>query len=277
MTDQSQGPGWWLASDGKWYPPDQAPAVPPPDTWTTPPPQPPPPGGLSGGAKAALIVGASIVALVLVIGIAALFLGSESSSTFSATGSAITPEDGPSPGGGDDEALPDGYALVEGDGVSIGTPEEWQEIAPEDFDLSPEEVDELFPDMPEGIADQFGTLFQQGAVLVAFEPSPTGGSNVNIIEAPGEVPLDDLEGEVEAQLGTFGAELVEAGRVTLPAGEAYRVEYTFDVNDPSGEAVAGTGVQYYLPADGHTYIITVSGPSGAAEVADLMAETFRVD
>src|ERR1700722_4019262 len=28
MSDTSQGPGWWLASDGKWYPPEQ---------WTGPP------------------------------------------------------------------------------------------------------------------------------------------------------------------------------------------------------------------------------------------------
>jgi uncharacterized membrane protein YhaH (DUF805 family) len=27
MSDRSEGPGWWLASDGKWYPP-QAPAPP---------------------------------------------------------------------------------------------------------------------------------------------------------------------------------------------------------------------------------------------------------
>gem|GEM_PF-569205 len=26
MSDSSQGPGWWQASDGKWYPPEQAPA-----------------------------------------------------------------------------------------------------------------------------------------------------------------------------------------------------------------------------------------------------------
>lgn len=25
MSDQSQGPGWWQASDGKWYPPEQSP------------------------------------------------------------------------------------------------------------------------------------------------------------------------------------------------------------------------------------------------------------
>lgn len=45
MSDASQGPGWWLASDGKWYPPQVPPAafappVPPPQV----PPQPAPPG-----------------------------------------------------------------------------------------------------------------------------------------------------------------------------------------------------------------------------------------
>lgn len=30
MSDVSQGPGWWQASDGKWYPPEQAPGTQPP-------------------------------------------------------------------------------------------------------------------------------------------------------------------------------------------------------------------------------------------------------
>ena len=30
MSDVSQGEGWWLANDGKWYPPQQAPLPPPP-------------------------------------------------------------------------------------------------------------------------------------------------------------------------------------------------------------------------------------------------------
>ncbi|MCX6511029.1 MAG: hypothetical protein NT081_09505 [Actinobacteria bacterium] len=29
MSDTSQGPGWWQASDGKWYPPEQAPGASP--------------------------------------------------------------------------------------------------------------------------------------------------------------------------------------------------------------------------------------------------------
>jgi len=35
MSDTSQGPGWWMASDGKWYPPETHPSRPPP------PPAPP--------------------------------------------------------------------------------------------------------------------------------------------------------------------------------------------------------------------------------------------
>ena len=32
MSDTQQGPGWWMASDGKWYPPqgEQLPPPPPP-------------------------------------------------------------------------------------------------------------------------------------------------------------------------------------------------------------------------------------------------------
>lgn len=42
MSDTPQGPGWWQASDGKWYPPEQQ-----------PPPAPETPGAPPGGAAAA--------------------------------------------------------------------------------------------------------------------------------------------------------------------------------------------------------------------------------
>jgi hypothetical protein len=54
VSDESQGPGWWLASDGKWYPPELAPGSPqnPQSTQPTQPTQPSwsgPPAGASGG------------------------------------------------------------------------------------------------------------------------------------------------------------------------------------------------------------------------------------
>jgi hypothetical protein len=42
MSDTSQGPGWWLASDGKWYPPEAA-SPPPPQQPAPPQPQQPAP------------------------------------------------------------------------------------------------------------------------------------------------------------------------------------------------------------------------------------------
>lgn len=46
MSDQSQGPGWWQASDGKWYPPEQAPGG------AAPQPGPQPAAAAAAGAAA---------------------------------------------------------------------------------------------------------------------------------------------------------------------------------------------------------------------------------
>jgi Domain of unknown function (DUF4190) len=69
MSDTSQGPGWWLASDGKWYPPEQSPGYEPasvpaiapgvPRTGTLPasgtlPPTPPQSAGPPGPATGSL-------------------------------------------------------------------------------------------------------------------------------------------------------------------------------------------------------------------------------
>jgi len=49
VSDTSQGPGWWQASDGKWYPPEQAPGYQPPAES----------GGGGGGASVSLDFGAA--------------------------------------------------------------------------------------------------------------------------------------------------------------------------------------------------------------------------
>ncbi len=65
MSDTSQGPGWWQASDGKWYPPEQAPGAGPagppsggpPPGYGTPPAYGAPAGGPPGGVGVGDIVG----------------------------------------------------------------------------------------------------------------------------------------------------------------------------------------------------------------------------
>lgn len=80
MSMSSQGPGWWQASDGRWYPPEQhpsaaAPVAPPPVV--SPPPVPPaygqpgPPPGFSSptprrsGPRWGLWIGLAVVVAVL--------------------------------------------------------------------------------------------------------------------------------------------------------------------------------------------------------------------
>lgn len=69
MSDAQQGPGWWLASDGKWYPPQTA--TPPPLPPQQPPyPHVPPPAASQGNGclKWALIGGG----ILFVLGVAVL-------------------------------------------------------------------------------------------------------------------------------------------------------------------------------------------------------------
>jgi len=75
MSDASQGPGWWQASDGKWYPPEQAPAA-----------SPSPAGGASSGGSvdvaAALgygwnkfvkYIGQIIIIVLVIVGVQIVF------------------------------------------------------------------------------------------------------------------------------------------------------------------------------------------------------------
>jgi hypothetical protein len=71
MSDSSQGPGWWQASDGRWYPPQSHPtqqAAPPPTYGAPPPAAYGAPAvkksGMPGWAKVVLILGGILVVLV---------------------------------------------------------------------------------------------------------------------------------------------------------------------------------------------------------------------
>lgn len=83
MTEVSQGAGWWLASDGRWYPPHLHPhnLPPPPPQWEPAPDV--PATGTNGPAIASFVLGifALLFCLVLggvVLGIPALIFGYKS-------------------------------------------------------------------------------------------------------------------------------------------------------------------------------------------------------
>src|SRR5438128_11676071 len=70
MSDVSQGPGWWQASDGKWYPPQATPGP-----ATAPPPQPVPgqaPAPKKRGRGCLYSVVGLIALIVIIVVIAAV-------------------------------------------------------------------------------------------------------------------------------------------------------------------------------------------------------------
>jgi hypothetical protein len=65
MSDTSQGPGWWLASDGKWYPPEAAAAAAAPAV--TPPPA--PTSSAARGCIVAAAIAFAALGVIVVVGI----------------------------------------------------------------------------------------------------------------------------------------------------------------------------------------------------------------
>ncbi len=84
MSDISQGPGWWMASDGRWYPPESHPAaahrsgVLPPSRSSMP------------GWAIAVIVGGCVLFVLVVIAVAIpVFLGVQKNNEKSAAHSTV--------------------------------------------------------------------------------------------------------------------------------------------------------------------------------------------
>lgn len=214
---------------------------------------------MSSGAIVALVIACVIGALGL-LAVIGIVVGSGNDSTVS------RPD------------TPDGFTRLEGDGVSIAAPDSWQILDAKDASMTSDELGEAFPDAAPEVIEQGSSVLEQGAVLVAYDFS--GGefaSNINILSIAGEAPLSDIERGAADEFGSLGGDVVDSGVVDLPVGDALRLEYTLPVALPDGSSQPTSGVQHYVPIDGRTYIITVSTGGDAAELADVMIDTFRVD
>lgn len=90
MSDIPQGPGWWQASDGRWYPPADAPA-PPGAPATGPPPVTAAP--TSGKATATLVLAlVSFVLCPVLPAIAALVIGAQAAREIRESAGRLTGE-----------------------------------------------------------------------------------------------------------------------------------------------------------------------------------------
>jgi hypothetical protein len=280
MSDHQTSPDWWLASDGKWYPPDQAPPVPPPETWATPAPVAARSAGLSSGAITALVV-VGVLVVLAAIGLAAAIVGTDADpTTDGASSTDATAAADPDPADVPDAApptVPEGFEVADGDGASIAVPAAWTVLDAADVAMSPEELAEAFPDASPEVIEQEAAMFEEGAVLVAFDYTDDDfASNVNILRFPVDLGLDELADQAELEIEGIGGTVRSNRQVQLPAGPAVRVAYDADVTRPDGSTRAAHGVQHYVPVGGRTYVITVTSADDAGELSDRMAATFRV-
>ena len=105
MSDTSQGPGWWIASDGKWYAPelaaDYVPPAPEPPAPEPPAPEPPAPAAEPPAPAAADL---------------------QSEPTTEETPAVVVPPDGPPPMGGPPLAPPPGPPLAAPPGPPLAAP-----------------------------------------------------------------------------------------------------------------------------------------------------------
>jgi hypothetical protein len=172
--------------------------------------------------------------------------------------------------------VPDGWQVIEGDGVSIAVPDEWIDVPLEEFEMGSEDFQELMPEADEAMLNQAAQVVQQGGVLLAFGPPVDDFTdNLNILELPVRAELDQLEREAQLGMDALGAEMRSLDRVELPAGDAIRVRYSAEFQSPEGPFTV-EGVQFYIPVDGATYVLTISTVADPDDLADDMAASFEV-
>lgn len=203
-------------------------------------------------------------------------LGGDTTTTEERSDGEGTDDGGDDDGGSGDDSVPDGWKVIEGDGVTIAVPDEWVDVPLEDFEMGSEDFQELMPEADEAMLNQAAAVVQQGGVLLAFGPPEDGFTdNLNILRLPVEAELDQLEREAELGMQALGAEMHSLDRVELPMGEAIRVSYTAEFQSPEGP-FSVEGVQLYVPVEGATFVLTISAVEDPGDLADEMAQTFEV-
>ncbi len=267
----SPGPGWWLASDGKWYPPESAADYTPTLAMVPVAVRP---------VDKAMRVGLVLSLLLAVVGVLSAVGRSGSDDTTTNDTAGVAVHEGASDDGGDDAepddgvadmVEPEGFAIMTGDGIALAVPEGWTTMDLADVGLSMDEMEELYPEADPGFLRMSISAAEEGAVFMAIElAGANAGDNVNVINIPMALPLDELDDSFFAMLEEEGMHVLDRARIDHPLGPAMRVTMAMTVDDMEFEAV-----QVYLPVEGDTYVITITAVD--AGVADQIVDSFRVN
>jgi hypothetical protein len=317
MSDHSQGEGWWQASDGKWYPPDQAvPPVPPTQPvapFGSPPPQPftpagapspggppPTPGPAPAPRKSGLgtgpiigIVAAAVAIIAVVVFFATKDDGDKknaaatnsSSSTRSSSDRSSSSSSSSSSSGAPSVEAPNGFQVFSNDEeqFALALPESMEVI-----DLSASDVDSIIDNLTSAnpslaaLGPQIRAAVAQGGKLFAIDQSKAGSGfadNINIIASPGEVDVTNAgaRSQLEQQLGSIGGTNIQFDTTNEHGRDILTVSYEATVNTADGTPKTFFGRQAYVPAAGQLWVITLSTGEKDTTVFDTVVRTFDVN
>jgi hypothetical protein len=188
------------------------------------------------------------------------------------TTAATAAEDDPLAASTPAEAPP-GFEIRQGDGLSLAVPSEWRSLDKESIGrlVDGDRLADVFPDLDESMAAAVARAVDGGVVFMAIDASGAdAGRNINVLRVSGAAPLGMVEASLEQQLAQAGipAEVLGTERRDTPLGRALRVHFVETVGEDDVQVV-----QYYVPFDGETYIVTGTATD---DVVDQAIQTLRV-
>lgn len=271
MSEQQQGPGWWQASDGRWYPPEQAPSAAPTSDWATPSawdpfaqqswggppptPVPPPKSGMSTGRKVALTVGA-IVGVLAVLATVVALLGTSSDDTDAAP--ASEPVEVPAsfvpfedPEGEFALSVDPGWInlSLRGDVTGLGAA-----TAP-DNPARAAAIDGAVAAAPRQVV--FGSLDTDRLETGLFVP------NIILMPLPRDgATIEEIQAEILLSVEAFGASDAHVERVQTSEGDGLRMTYRFSEGGPLAHV---EGIQYYVLDADTVWVLTMTSDDMATD------------
>jgi hypothetical protein len=291
MSDQSQGPGWWQASDGKWYPPEQAPPPTQPEPASLPTAT--PRSGLGTGPIIAIVVAVvAILATVLFFATkddgnkknAAVTQSSSAKSSSSSSRSSGSRASSSSSGAPQITA-PAGFTAFSNDAdrFAIAIPDRLEVI-----DLSAADLDQVLQQLSDNnpqlakLAPQIKQVFQNGGKLFAIDTTSDAGGfndNLNIIATTGSVDVTSAatKSQAESQLSAVGATNVSFDTLSANGRKLLVSSYQTSVNSPDGTSIPFFGRQAIVSAAGKVWFITYSSATDDAATFTTLAESFDVN
>jgi len=168
-----------------------------------------------------------------------------------------------------------GRIVVVGQGFAVVLPDGWNSL-PVDAAGLQAYISSLPADSDlRTILEGQASTIQQAVKFWAFDVRPedaAGGfaRNMNVIvQPPLGIDLSTIEAAAKASLESVDAirKPIKSSIVTLPSGEALRLDYILDVTPAAGSPVAVAGTQYYIQLPKATLIVSFSTDEGSAKAA----------